>query len=99
VPYATHSAFHIRAIPFLAIFIILTGVLIIRSKFLPQILGWLQVLSGLGWLVTRLPWGHRVFGPDISGFDFLVQLALGLWLVIKGVNLARWNARARERTA
>lgn len=90
--YATQDAFHIESIPFLALFVLLTGVLMIRSTFLPQIFGWLQVLSAIGWLSTRTPWGSRVIGRH--DFDFLVQLLLGLWLVIKGVNLVRWKERA-----
>ncbi len=97
--YASRGAFHIESIAFLAMFILLTGVLMIRSGFLPPILGWLQVVSGLGWLSTRLPWGRRAVGPHISDFDFLVQLLLGLWLLFRGIDLARWNERSNPVAA
>ena len=91
--YATHGGPHVKSIPFLALFILLTGVLMIRSGFLPQILGWLQVLSGLGWLVSRLPLGRILVGRHIADFDFLVQGLLGLWLIIKGIDLECWSER------
>ena len=84
----------ISSIPFLALFILLTGILIARSTFLPRILGWLMVLSGLGWLVYRLPAAPKLLSGHIRGFDFLVEVLLALWLLVKGVDLPRWNTQA-----
>ena len=84
----------ISSIPFGALFILLTGVLIVRSTFLPRILGWLMVLSGIGWLLYLLPATPKLLSGNIGGFDFFVELLLALWLLIKGVDLPRWNAQA-----
>jgi hypothetical protein len=92
--YVLRRAPHISSAPFFALFILLTGILIARSTFLPRILGWLMILSGIGWLVCQLPATPKFLSGNLGGFDFLVELLLALWLLIKGVNLPRWNAQA-----
>lgn len=84
----------VSSVPFLTLFILLTGVLIIRSAFLPRILGWLMVLSGIGWLLCRLPSTPHLLSANIGGFDLLVESLLALWLLLKGVHLPHWNAQA-----
>lgn len=84
----------IRAIGFLAIFILLIGYLIIRSTFLPRFLGWLMVLSGLGWLAYLKPSIAALTHGHMSDFSFAVEGLLALWLVVKGVNIPRWEQQA-----
>jgi hypothetical protein len=92
--YALRRTPPISSIPFGALFILLTGVLIVRSAFLPRILGWLMVLSGIGWLLCRLPSTPHLLSANIGGFDLLVESLLALWLLLKGVDLPHWNAQA-----
>ncbi len=35
-------------------------------------------------------------GVEISQFTFIGELLLPLWLLIRGVNVERWEKRARE---
>jgi Domain of unknown function (DUF4386) len=67
------------------------GYLILRSTFLPRIIGALMVLAGVGWLTFLLP----PLAQNLAPFNMLPgaigELSLTLWLIIKGVNVQRWN--------
>jgi len=67
------------------------GLLIFRSEFLPKLLGILLVIGGAGYLIDS---GTQLLFPGlamISQFTFIGELLLPLWLVIKGVNVDRWQ--------
>jgi hypothetical protein len=76
------------------------GYLILRSTFLPRALGLLMVFGGLGWLtfsvVTLLsPPLAKSFGPYLMIPGILGEVTLTFWLLVKGVNVERWNEQAR----
>jgi hypothetical protein len=82
------------ALVFFGLYALLTGYLIIRSTFLPRILGALSVLGGLGWLSFLYPpLGYRLF-PYIAAFGILGAAWLMLWLLVFGVNEQRWKEQA-----
>jgi len=73
---------------------VLEGYLIVRSTFLPRILGVVAVIGGLGWLAFLWPpLGYRVF-PYVAAVALLGLLAMIAWLLIVGVNEERWKAQA-----
>jgi Domain of unknown function (DUF4386) len=79
------------ALVFFGFHALLTGYLIIRSTFLPWILGVFSVLGGLGWLsFLYQPLGYRLF-PYIAVFALLGAASLILWLLVFGVNEQRWK--------
>ena len=82
------------ALVFFGFYALLTGYLMIRSTFLPRILGMLSVLGGLGWLTFLYqPLGYRLF-PYIAAFGLLGAASLVLWLLVFGVNEQKWKEQA-----
>src|SRR5438552_7115533 len=82
------------ALVFFGFYALLTGYLILKSTFLPRILGVLSVLGGLGWLsFLYLPLGYRLF-PYIAALGLLGAASLILWLLVFGVNEQRWKEQA-----
>jgi len=82
------------ALAFFGFYALLTGYLIIKSTFLPRILGVLSVIGGLGWLSFLYPpLGYRLF-PYVAAFGVLGAAALILWLLVVGVNEQRWKEQA-----
>jgi len=83
------------ALVFFGFYALLTGYLIIRSAFLPRILGVLSVLGGLGWLsFLYLPLGRLLF-PYAVSVALLGAFALIVWLLVRGVDEQRWKEQAR----
>jgi hypothetical protein len=74
------------------------GHLIYRSGFLPKVLGILIQIAGLGYLTNGFV---LILAPDATKFIFpifflpvfIAETSLGLWLLVKGVNVAKWQAR------
>ena len=84
---------------FFGLHCLLVGCLILRSTFLPRIVGVLMVCAGLGWLTQSFstllspPLGsslfHYIMLPGMLG-----EASLTLWLLVMGVNIQRWNEQA-----
>ncbi|MCL4262030.1 MAG: DUF4386 family protein [Anaerolineae bacterium] len=73
------------------------GYLVFRSGFLPRILGVLLMIGCFGYLIDSftaflLPG----FGVEVAAFTFWGEVLLPLWLLIKGVNVERWEKLADE---
>ena len=71
---------------FFAFYCLLIGYLILRSAFLPRILGVLMVLAGLGWLTFLSPPFASSRARYIQAFGFLAEVSLMLWLLVRGVD-------------
>ncbi|MCU1303185.1 MAG: hypothetical protein JWQ87_3469 [Candidatus Sulfotelmatobacter sp.] len=84
---------------FFGFYALLNGYLIIKSTFLPRILGVWSVVAGFGWLTFLSPTlGYRAF-PYIAAFGLLGAVMLILWLLVFGVNEQRWKEQARTNVA
>jgi hypothetical protein len=88
---AGRAPLQLNPLVFFGVYCLLIGWLIFRSRFLPHLLGWGMVIGGLGWLTfvshalgqSLFPWN---LAPGMIG-----EGALTLWLVVKGVDEARWK--------
>jgi len=77
------------------------GWLIRKSGFLPWILGALIQLAGACYLVNSFA---MILAPSLAGAlfpaimlpPFVAEASLALWLLVKGVDVQRWNARVAE---
>lgn len=93
-------SFQARATNILIVFFgfhfLLIGYLILRSTFLPGILGALVAAGGLAGLIFLVPpLGIRLFFPYFAGIGLLCEVSPTLWLVVVGVNVQRWQELAR----
>ena len=70
---------------------LLIGYLVLRSTFLPRILGVFMVLAGIGWLAFLIPAVALHLTIYIEGLGIFAEAALMLWLIAIGVNVQRWN--------
>jgi hypothetical protein len=75
---------------------VLLGCLMYRSRFLPRLIGALLALSGVGFVAKTFTWA---LAPSYSSPLLLIPaavafLVLTAWLLVKGVDVAKWNERA-----
>jgi hypothetical protein len=81
--------------------LLLLGYLIYKSGFWPRFLGIMLLIASLGYLVQS--YGH-ILAPQYDAVLSTVvlvmtipgELAFTLWLLIKGINVERWEERALE---
>lgn len=80
-------------------FCVVAGYLIFMSGYLPRALGVLLQIAGLSYLVNSFA---LVLAPDFSrwlGYSLMAPVLVGeaslcLWLLVKSVNVERWETRA-----
>jgi hypothetical protein len=70
---------------FFSIHLILLGYLVIKSSYVPGILGILLIITGLGYLLTTIkPYLFSNVNIDFARCTFYGELVFMLWLLIKG---------------
>jgi Domain of unknown function (DUF4386) len=75
------------------------GYLILRSTFLPRLIGALMVFAGVGWLTFLSPPLANSLAPYNMIPGGLGELTLTLWLLLRGVNVQRWEEQASADSA
>jgi hypothetical protein len=86
--------YHNVGLVFLGFYLLLIGVLLFRSTFVPRTIGFLVVLAGLAYLPFLYPPLAGALLPKLLIPAGVGQIALTFWLLIKGVNPQRWAERA-----
>jgi hypothetical protein len=79
------------ALVFWGLWLLPLGFLVFRSGFLPKLLGVLLVIAGAGYVIDS---GTQLLSPGlatISQFTFVGEILFTLWLLIRGVNVERWQ--------
>jgi uncharacterized protein DUF4386 len=85
------------ALVFHGCFGILIGTLIVRSGFLPRILGAPIAIAGLSWLTyISPPLAHRL-SPYNQAVGLLGELLVFLWLLVVGLNDQGSSGQAPNR--
>lgn len=79
------------------VYCLLIGYLIVRSTFLPRLVGALVVFAGLGWLTFISPGLARDLYPYGFAPGIIGEGALTLWLLLFGVDAEKWRARLSAR--
>jgi hypothetical protein len=83
---------------FFGVFCALIGFLILRSKFLPAILGILMIAAGVCYWIDSFVFFLALPGiPNILLVGGIAEVSLALWLLVAGVNEAKWRAHVHER--
>jgi len=90
---------HINNLVFFGFYCLLISYLILRSTFLPRILGVLMAIGGLGWLTFLSPPLANYLSPYNLAPGILGEGALTLWLLVIGVNAQRWKEQASAAEA
>jgi hypothetical protein len=75
---------------------LIRGYLISRSRYLPTFLGWILMLAGLGFITRNF---LLVLAPRYASDFLLLPMFLGglslmLWLLMKGIDVSKWEAKA-----
>jgi hypothetical protein len=72
-------------IVFFGIHLLLVGWLVLRSTYIPRILGALVIITGLGYLVTSLgPFWFPDVPLHVARFTFFGELIFMAWLLVRG---------------
>jgi hypothetical protein len=82
------------SLTFFGVFCVLIGFLILRSKFLPAILGLLMMAAGVTYWINSFRLFLTLPLPYIRWVTLIAELSLALWLLVVGVNDAKWREQA-----
>jgi hypothetical protein len=85
---------------FFGVSCLVTAYLMFRSGYFPRFLGILQGMAGVCYLINSfalllVPAFEKKMVPAILLPAFLGELGTCLWLLVKGVNLLKWDERVR----
>jgi uncharacterized protein DUF4386 len=83
---------------FFAFYCISLGYLVVRSTFVPRMLGMLLMLAGIGWLAYLLPPLALQLTPYIQMIGFAAEAALMVWFLARGVPAEHWRPLREDRS-
>lgn len=93
-----HSTGFTIGVAFLVPHVLILGYLIFKSGYFPKVLGILFIAAGVGYLFDTtglLLVADYTTTPGLIAMVIAVaEIAFPIWLLIKGVNVDRWQSRA-----
>lgn len=100
----SHAYGYSMALLFTGCTFLVHGYLIYKSGYLPRALGVMIQIAGLGYISNGFA---IIMFPAVANMVFLAiilpvvisETALSLWLLVKGVNVQKWNERLRLEAA
>jgi hypothetical protein len=83
---------------------LIIGYLIIRSRYLPKAIGVLMQVAGLCYLINSFamiiqPRFADMLFPFILLPSFIGELSFCIWMIVKGVNMNKWNEKLQMSAA
>jgi len=86
---------------FFGLYCISIGYLIFRSAFFPRAIGILMACAGVALLTSSLGFAFphalaHALSPVEMAVDGIGEMSLALWLLVFGVDAAKWQAKARQ---
>lgn len=92
-----HSFGFVIGIAFLVPHVLILGYLIVKSGYFPKVLGILFIAAGIGYLfdtIGLLLVPSYTTTPGVIAMVIAVaEIAFPIWLLVKGVNMDRWQNR------
>jgi hypothetical protein len=82
------------SLTFFGVFCALIGCLICRSKFFPRVLGLMMVVAGVTYWINSFRLFLALPIPYIPWVTLIAENSLALWLLVVGINEAKWRAQA-----
>ncbi len=85
---------------FFGVSCLVTAYLLFRSGYFPRTLGVLQAMAGVSYLINSFAQllspslANKMF-PAIVLPAFIGELGTCVWLIVKGVNVSKWDERVR----
>jgi hypothetical protein len=94
-----HRNGYLIAGAFFGLHCLLLGYLLFKSGYFPKILGIFLVVASFGYLIESFgsflaPHYQEIFAWIVAVPATIAELSLCLWLLIKGVNVRKWESRA-----
>jgi Domain of unknown function (DUF4386) len=95
-----HTLTYDLALAFYGVFAVMIGCLILKSTFVPRILGVLMTVDGLGYLTFSFAtflsprFALHLYPYIPVATALLGEMLLMSWLLVRGVNSRKWEAQA-----
>lgn len=92
-----HSIGFTIGIAFLVPHVLILGYLIVQSGYFPKVLGYLFIAAGVGYLFDSMGLllisSYTTTPGPIAAVIAIAEIAFPIWLLVKGVNMDRWQQR------
>lgn len=73
------------------------GYLVLKSNYFPKIIGLLLIAASFGYLADFVSFfAFPGFSVVFSEYTFIGEAMMVLWLLVKGVNVERWEKHVRD---